>query len=93
MIDQLVSTDELINGEETTVWRLDIGKGRIIININKSSNNHNDSITACEWPGEEHHFIEVHFQPNFTVRCAVFSLPALLIVIRAFDECLGADAF
>ena len=58
---KLISTEELIDDEEVTVWRLDKGNGRVIININKSLNNKRDSITECEWLDEGHRFIQVNY--------------------------------
>ena len=59
MSGQLFLTEALVEGKETTVWRLDHGNERVVIHLNRSLNNPRDRVTACEWPSEGYRFVRV----------------------------------
>jgi|WetSurMetagenome_2_1015567.scaffolds.fasta_scaffold303119_2 hypothetical protein len=54
----LTSKEEIIDGEEVTVWYIDKGDGTILINLNKILE---EEISDCEWLGTKNKFLAANY--------------------------------
>ena len=53
---EIIASEEIVDGEEVTIWRLNKDEGTVVVNLNKLLDN---GVCECYWLGEKHHYLQV----------------------------------